>query len=151
MKKLLIIALLLISISIIAQEKHTSVMLGYKSIEVSASYTVESELVFGLALSATQSGIVEKRANNNDLNRHEFKNDVIPAAFFLIGGKFDKFTMIGKLGGAYLEQKINNKPDSQKFYYGVGVIFDYQFENGYSIRSSYDNVSGPLVGVGFNF
>lgn len=126
-------------------------MLGYKSVELSASYTIESELVLGLAISATQSGIVEDRANRNDLNHHDFKNDIVPAAFFLIGGKFDNFTMIGKLGGAYLEQDINYKSDSQKFYYGVGVIFDYRFKNGYSIRTSYDNVSGPLAGIGFNF
>lgn len=152
MKKLFLLAIL-VALQMNAQTNHTSIMLGYKSIEVSASHTIPCELSFGLALSVTDAQIVEKRANHNETNNytHKFKSDIVPAAFLLVGGQFDNFTIVGKMGGAYLEQDINNRPESKKYYYAVGVIFDYRFENNTSIRASYDNVSGPMVGVGFNF
>lgn len=157
LKYILIIAVILfISVALNkcqAQGKHTSIMLGYKSIELGASYTLENELVIGLSAQATESGLVEERANRNDmfLNKHDITISTVPALYFTIGGQFDNFTMTGKLGGAYLTQTINSKPDSQKYYPAVGIIFDYQFSNGYSIRASYDNVSSGMVGIGFNF
>lgn len=136
-----------------AQEKQFSVMSGYKALEVAATYThEETELVFGLSIVAVDSEMIEKRANNNDKGgRHIINSEYTPGAFGLIGAKFDDLSIIGKIGGAYIKQDINGKPEPQNIYMTFGIIFDLKVSNSTGLRVSYDGISGPLGGVGFNF
>jgi hypothetical protein len=150
MKKIIITIASLIPMLSVGQEgSQVGLMVGQQAVEVSASYTTEIELIFGGAVAVVNTGIAEKRANNNDRKTHDFKGDFVPAVFGLIGGKFDDFSMIGKLGTAYLEQDINGIPDSQNFYFTAGIILDYKILDSISIRASYDSVSGALIGASY--
>lgn len=136
----------------LSAQSQVSVMAGYKAIEVSGAYTAENELIFGLAISAVDSKMTQKRANTNDKgSNHEFKSDYTPAAFALIGAKFDELSIIGKIGGAYIKQEIDGKPEPQNIYLTVGVIIDYKISELTGIRVSYDAVSGPMAGISLNF
>lgn len=133
-------------------QSQLSVMTGYKAIEISGAYTAENELIFGLAISAVDSKMTQKRANTNDkVSNHEFKSDYTPAAFGLIGAKFDELSIIGKIGGAYVDQMINGKPEPKNIYLAVGVIIDYKVSELTGVRLSYDAVSGPMAGISLNF
>ena len=133
-------------------QSQLSVMAGYKAIEISGAYTAENELLFGLAISAVDSEITQKRANTNDRgSNHEFKSDFTPAAFGLIGGKFDDLSIIGKIGGAYIKQEINGNSEPQNIYLAAGVIIDYKVSELMGLRVSYDAVSGPMAGISLNF
>lgn len=156
MKNLNFTYLLIISLTSLvtsAQSSNVSVMAGYKAFEVSASYLDhETELSFGLAITAVSSDLVEKRANRNDVNKnvHEFNTKITPAAFGLIGGQFDELTIVGKLGAAYVDQDIN-KERTKDLFFAVGVIFDYKIRDNLAVRASYDNVAGPMAGITFHF
>lgn len=147
MKTLLL--LLVLPLFTIAQSNQIAIMGGYKTGEISASYTAENELIFGLAVSITDSKIAEKRANIKDLNHHDFNDKVIPNVFGLIGGKFDNLSLIGKLGAAYVNQNINNIPEPKKYYFTVGMAIDYKVSDLIGLRGSYDSVSSLLLGVSF--
>lgn len=149
MKKIIITIVALIPMLSMGQESQVGLMVGQQAVEVSASYTSRKEVIFGGAVAIASSGITEKRANKNDIKKHKFKGDFIPAVFGLIGGQFDELSIIGKLGTAYLEQEINDIPDSQKFYLTAGIIFDYKISESISIRASYDSVSGALIGASY--
>jgi len=136
-----------------AQDRKVSVMAGYKAFELSATYTdEETELIFGGSASIVDSGISEKRANTNDKGKiHRFKGDVVPAAFALIGAKFDELNIIGKFGGAYVNQTINGKHESQNIYIAFGVAIDYEVSDQIGIRASYDSVNAVMAGLTFKF
>ncbi|URM37167.1 hypothetical protein [Flavobacterium anhuiense] len=135
-----------------AQEKQFSILAGYKSLEGGFTYTdEESELIYGIAASLMDSKTSEKIANFHDTSKHNFKGDVVPAAFGLIGAKFDKVKLIGKIGFAYLEQEINNIPDHQKFYFAFGLAYSYEFDNEISVIGSLDSVNAVMAGASFKF
>lgn len=150
---IILIIALLSAFAINAQERKLSIMAGYKAIEFGATYTDgETELIFGGAISLVSSDIVEKRANTNDKGKiHNMTGKFVPAAFGLIGAKFDELSIIGKLGGAYVEQTINGKIEDRKFCYAIGVILDYKLSEIVSLRVSYDNVNAPMAGIGIEF
>lgn len=122
---------------------------GYKALSLGYTYQNEDFLNFGVSASVVESRIVEKRANRNDTSKkvHDFNSDVVPALFGEIGATFDKFTITGKLGAAYLNQSINNIQENQKLYYAVGVRFEYEINDSVGIIGSWDNVNSGMVGV----
>ena len=133
-----------------AQEKQFSVLAGFKALEMSFSYIAENELIYGIALSAVDSKLSQDIANFHDGGKtHDFKGEIVPAAFGLIGGKFDKVKVIGKIGAGYVDQKINNVPEKQKFYLAFGFAYSYEFDNGVAIIGSCDSVNAALLGVSF--
>lgn len=146
----LIIIISLFSNYMISQETKISAMAGYKSLEVGFTYLdEETELIYGVSASAVDSKVSEKRANNNDKGKHhEFKGDVTPAMFFNIGGKFEKLSLIGKLGGSYVEQKINKDPTKDLFL-AFGLIAEYEISETIALRGSYDSVNSFLIGASF--
>lgn len=133
-----------------AQETKISAMAGYKSFEVGFTYLdEESELIYGVSASVVDSKVSEKRANNNDKGKHhEFKGDVTPAMFFTIGGKFEKLSLIGKLGGSFVEQEINKNPTKDLFL-AFGLIAEYEISETIALRGSYDSVNSFLIGASF--
>lgn len=146
-KSITLLTLFLGTLSINAQEVHLTA--GYKAAEIGYSYVAENELIFGLSVSAVDSKLTEKRANNNDHGKtHSFHNKYTPAAFGLIGGEFEEFSIIGKMGAAYLNQSIDGIAEPQKIYFAVGIMFDYKISNVLSIKAGYDNVNSVMVGVG---
>jgi hypothetical protein len=144
------ILILLFPLLTIAQSKQIAIMGGYKAAEISISYTAPNELIYGLALSGVNSKVAEKRANNNDLNNHKFNNKYIPNIFGLIGAKFNNISIIGKLGTAYINQNINNIPESQKYYFTTGIAINYKVSENIGIKTSYDNINSLLLGVTFH-
>lgn len=121
---------------------------GYRTVEVGYTYNVEEFLNFGLSTSVSTSDMVEKRANTNDpyYSKHEFTSNLVPAVFGTVGATFDELTITGKMGGAYLEQKINDKTDTKRLWFAVGIRFEYN----HKISISYDNVNSVLVGYVIN-
>lgn len=148
MKTLFTTLVLMICLNANSQSVHT--MAGYKSAEIGYTYTdEETELIFGFSVSAVDSKLAEYRANRNDRGKiHEFKDQFTPAMFFLVGGKFDKLSIIGKLGGSNVKQDINGIKDEKYVYFAAGIIFDYQVSEKISVRGSYDSVNSAMVGVG---
>jgi hypothetical protein len=147
MKKLIVV-LSLFSLTVVGQTSdQLGVMLGEKCIELSGTKTVSNGMIFGGAVSVISSSITERRANNHDINKHDFKGDYVPAVFGLIGGEFGNFSMIGKLGSAYLEQEINSEMDSQKFYFVAGITFDFKVSDGLALRTSFDSINGLMAGI----
>lgn len=134
-----------------SQNSRIGCMFGYKAIEINYDYQNEDFLNFGVAISAVESSIVEKREERNDIyiKDYEIKNDYVSALFFTVGGTFDKFTITGKLGSAYLDQKINEIKDDKNFYLAVGCRFEYKVQERLSITSSYDNVNSLIVGINY--
>lgn len=150
MKTLLTSLLIIIYLNVNAQQEKGSLMVGNKAFELSYIYENEEGLGFGLAGSIVHSGLTEKRANKNDhFNEHEFTSKVTPAVFALISGNFEEVTIIGKIGTAYVDQKINGIPDSKKLYFAVGIAFEVPVTEEISIRAEYDNVNSVLIGMGF--
>lgn len=149
-KRLLATALLVPFIAT-AQDSKIGSMFGYKAIEINYDYQNEDFLNFGVAISAIESSMVEKREERNDvyIKDYEIENSYVPALFFTVGGTFDKFTITGKLGSAYLDQKVNEIKDDKNFYLAVGCRFEYQVKERLSITSSYDNVNSLLVGINY--
>lgn len=147
-KRTVLALIILISLNIHGQETKISAMAGYKSFELGFTYLAEeSELIYGVSASVVDSKVSEKRANNNDKGKHhEFKGDVTPAMFFNIGGKFEKLSLIGKLGGSYVEQKINKEPTKDLFL-DFGLIAEYEISETISLRGSYDSVNSFLIGA----
>lgn len=134
-----------------AQSKQVNAMVGYKALELSAAYVAPNELIFGLAVSATDTEMTEKRANRNDRGTtHDFNGDYTPAAFGLIGGQFEELSIIGKLGASYVDQAINGE-QTKDLYFAVGIAFDYKVKEDLSFRVSYDNVAGPMAGLTLHF
>lgn len=123
-----------------------SIMVGNKSLELGYTYKTEG-LNYGVAISTVDSKLVEKRANNNDINSHEFTSSYTPAVFGLIGATFEKLTITGKLGGSYVEQEINAEKDSQNIFFAAGVNLGYQI-NKMELKLSYDNVNSIMLGIG---
>lgn len=127
-----------------------ALMTGEQATELSLTYT--HTMVLGGAVSIVSSKFVEKRANKNDGSTvHKFNTKITPAVYGLIGGEFEDFSIIGKLGASYIDQDINGKPDSQKIYFAVGMVFDYKISDVTGLRASYDNVAGAMVGVTIHF
>lgn len=124
-------------------------MVGNKSAEISITHT--DELVLGLAFSETDSKVMEYRANATKMNKYEFHSNYTPAVFLLLGGDFDYLSMIGKLGAAYVNQSINGVVDDEKLYLAAGFAIDVDLNEYLGARASFDNVSGALIGVTFNF
>jgi len=132
-------------------QTQASAMVGYKSAELSFAYEAENELIFGAAVSATATDVTEKRANRNDRGTvHQFNGSFTPAVFGLIGGKFDELSIIGKIGGAYVDQSINGKPTKDLFL-ALGIAVEYKISDAIGLRGSYDSVAGPMAGVTFHF
>ena len=142
MKKLI----LLLLITTATQAQSISALVGYKAAEV--NFKIEKELIYGIGLSITDANLVAKRANKNDgaRNIHKANTNIMPSLFFLIGANFDEITIVGKLGGAYFNQSINGKDESQKFYRSVGVQLGYN-----NILASYDSSNSIMIGYNFNF
>lgn len=126
-------------------------MAGYKSFELGFTYLDEEiELIYGVSASVVDSKLAEKRANRNDIGKvHEFNGKAVPAVFGLIGAKFDDLSIIGKIGGAYLNQTINGKLEPQKAYLAFGLVVDYKITDTIGLRGSYDSVNSALIGVSF--
>lgn len=129
--------------------RQVSAMVGLSSIELSAQYT--HTMIYGAAVSLTDSKDIERRANVNSYEKHELKTKYTPAVFGLIGGEFEELSIIGKLGAAYIDQIRNGKDEKQKLYFAVGIIFDYKLNDAIGIRGSYDNVAGPMIGTTIHF
>lgn len=125
-----------------------SIMVGNKSFEIGYTYKTEG-LNYGISVSTVDSDLVEKRANNNDISKHDFNSSYTPAVFGLIGATFDKVTITGKLGGSYVEQEINSQKDSQNLFFAAGVNLGYQI-NKMQLQLSYDNVNSVMLGIGLN-
>lgn len=127
-----------------------SVMIGENAVELSATYT--HTLIGGFAIQVVDSKVSERRANKNDHGtNHDFTTKYTPAVFGLIGGEFEEFSMIGKMGCAYVDQNINKKPDDKKLFFAVGIIFDYKVFENVGVRASYDNVAGAMIGTTLHF
>lgn len=151
MKTLFASLLIIVYLNVNAQSSQASVMVGYKSAELSFAYEAESELVFGAAISATASDVTEKRANNMDQGKvHKFKGDLTPAVFGLIGAKFEDLYIIGKIGGSYVDQTINGKP-TQDIFLALGISAEYKITDAVGLRGSYDSVGGAMAGLTFHF
>lgn len=151
MKKLIKILILFIPALTLAQSQ-IHVQAGFKAIEVGYTYQNEDFLNFGVSVSAVDADIVEKRANTNDPYKkvHQLNSDLVPAVFGTVGATFDNFTITGKMGAAYLNQSINNVADAQKIYWGIGIRFNYKFENNLSLVGGYDNINSGMLGIAFN-
>jgi len=152
MKKLATLALILIYLNVNSQSQiHASA--GYKAIEIGYTYQNEEFLNFGFSASVVDAGTVEKRANKNDVNRniHDFESDVVPALFGEVGGAFDSITITGKIGTAYLDQRINSIQEKQKLYLAVGMRFGLKVSENVQINAGYDNINSALAGLTFNF
>lgn len=133
-----------------AQTDKGSLSVGDKTIEFGYIRENEEGLGFGAAVSIVHSGLVEKRANKNDhFNEHELVSKVTPALFGLISGNFEEVTVIGKIGGAYINQNINGIRDNKKLFFAVGIAFEVPVTEEISVRAGYDNVNSVLIGVGF--
>lgn len=152
MKTLFSLLLIIICLNVNAQEKQISFMGGYKTIELGYSYTTEeSESIYGFTISAVDSKTASKRANKNDKGKiHEFKGDYVPAAFALIGAKFDDLNIIGKLGFTYVDQTIN-KEQSKDVFLAAGLIVDYKLNSNFGARASYDSVNAVMIGISLKF
>lgn len=145
MKKLVLVFLLLPLLSF--AQNQIDVLVGYKAVEVNYSIRTET-LNYGLGLSAVDSQLVEKRANNNDLYyNHRLTQSYTPAVFGLIGGQFEEFQMVGKVGTAYIKQNINDKKDDKHFYLAVGIEFGYDLNDSIGIKASFDNVNSFMGGL----
>lgn len=153
--KLTAIAIFIVTIvfAMINDAKAQSVhgMFGYKSAEIGYTYLdEETELIFGFSVSAVDSKLAESRANRNDKgNIHEFQDQFTPAMFFLIGGKFDEFSIIGKLGGSNVKQNINGIKDEKYVYFATGIMFSYDLSDKISLLGSYDSVTSAMCGVSY--
>lgn len=147
-----IIAFLIITMfqSCYGQETKISAMAGYKSFEVGFTYLdEETELIYGVSASVVDSKLAEKRANNNDKGKiHEFNGKVVPAVFANLGARFDRFSLIGKIGGSYVSQSINKEPTKDLFL-ALGLIAEYEISDRIGLRASYDSVNSALIGVSF--
>ena len=144
MKKLLFILLFpLISMA----QSQVDVMAGYKAVEVNYFLRTES-LNYGLGVSLVDSGLVEKRANNNDIfYDHKFTQSYTPAVFALVGGQFEEISIVGKLGSAYVEQQINGVPDSKHLFLAVGIEIGYDLSERFGVKGSFDNVNSLMAGL----
>ena len=144
MKTLLLLLLTTICYS---QDNQVSLLIGEMSLETSFQIKTEG-LNYGLALGIVNSNVAEKRATRNDRPKvHSFTTKVTPFAFGLIGATFDKLTITGKVGTAYVEQKINNVRDNQNLFLAVGINAGYRINN-LEILMGYDSVNAVTVGVG---
>lgn len=133
-----------------AQETKISAMAGYKSFELGFTYLdEETELIYGVSASLIDAKFSESIANFHDTSEHNFKGDVVPAAHFLIGARFEKLIFIGKLGGAKITQTINGKSEPQNIYLSYGLIVGYEFEKGLSFVGSIDAVNAVMCGIQF--
>lgn len=148
---LIIAAILFISVALNkCQAQQMQVLVGYKSLEIGYTYTdEETELIYGVSISCVASDIAEKRANKNDKGKlHEFNGTIVPAVYGLIGAKFDRLNIIGKIGGSYVSQSINNEPTKDLFL-ALGLMASYSVNERYSLIGSYDSVSSVQMGVSF--
>lgn len=127
-----------------------SVMGGIKAGEISVTYT--HSVVLGLAASIVSSSQVEKRIKNNGFGqKSEIQTSKVPTVFGLIGGEFENLSMIGKIGGVYVDQKVSGVQDPKKLYLAVGMEFSYKINDVIALRASYDNINSILVGGTINF
>lgn len=151
MKKILISLFILSVASTNAQDLKLS--LGYKSIEVGATKTLESELIFGGAVSITDTHQIEKRANQFS-QIHKIYDKAIPTTFALLGAKFNRFSMIGKVGACYINRQDvteNNvtEPYNHKFFLAVGMQLMYMVSDRIGVSGSFDNVNSAMVGINY--
>jgi hypothetical protein len=121
---------------------------GFKSLELGTTITnEESELIYGVSASVVDSKASQDRANNNDKGKHhEFNGDVVPTCFGLIGAKFDRLNIIGKIGGAYVSQSINNEPTKDLFL-ALGIMASLKVSNSTPLVLSYDSVNSVQLGI----
>lgn len=139
--------------SCIAQSSSQLIILGgYKSVELGYIQEDPEFLNFGVSVGIQDAKIAERRANVNDIYKkvHQFNDKVIPVGFALVGASFSPITITGKLGCAYLSQRINTIQDNQKLYFAVGVIVSHELNDRLSILGSYDNVSSLQIGINYN-
>jgi|SRR6478736_1105617 len=123
---------------------------GFKSFEIGITITnKESELICGVSASIVDANVSEKRANTNDKGKHhEFNGVVVPACFILTGAKFEKLNIIGKIGGSFVSQSINNEPTNDLFL-ALGIMASYDVDERFSVIGSYDSVNSVQLGVSF--
>lgn len=147
MKTLLTTLLIILYLNVSAQTK-INALAGFKSFELGTTITdEESELIYGVSVSAVDAGVSEDRANRNDKGKnHEFRNDIVPALFLNIGGKFDNLSIIGKIGSSYVEQKINNEPTKDLFL-ALGIMASLKVSNSTGLVLSYDSVNSVQFGI----
>lgn len=147
MKTTFTLLLYLLPIIVLSQSNQLSLSIGYKSLEISTTYTAPNELIYGIALAVTDSKLAENRANKKDINIHKFNDKYITGIFGLIGGKFDNLSIIGKLGTAYINQNINNIQESQKYYFTAGLSIEHKISETLALKSSYDSLNSLLLGI----
>jgi len=145
MKKLILVLFLLPMLSF--AQNQVDALVGYKAVEVNFSVRTET-LNYGIGVSAVDAQLAEKRANDNDMfYNHRFTQSYVPAVFGLLGGQFDEFQMVGKIGTAYVKQNINDKKDDKHFFFAVGVEFGYDINDTIGIKASFDNVNSFMGGL----
>lgn len=129
-----------------AQQIHA--LAGYKSLEIGYTYTdEETELIYGVSVSGVDANTAERRANINDKGViHEFNGSVIFTGYGLVGAKFDRLNIVGKIGIAYVSQKINNEPTKDLFL-ALGLMASYSISERYSLCASYDSVNSVQAGI----
>lgn len=149
MKKLIFIFLLLPLMSM--AQSQIDVMAGYKAVEVNYFLRTES-LNYGLGISAVDSKLVEKRANNNDIfYDHDFTQSVTPSVFALVGGQFEEVSIVGKMGASYVKQNINGIYDTDKhLFLAVGIEIGYDITPELGFKGSFDNVNSFMAGLIIN-
>jgi hypothetical protein len=140
MKKLILLILFTVSL----QAQTITPYIGYRALEL--DFKIEKTLIYGVGVSIVDADLVAKRATKNDgaFKVHNANTDLVPSLFFLIGANFDGFQIIGKLGGAYFNQMINNEQEVQKIYRSVGVQVGYR-----KILISFDSSNSLMVGYNF--
>lgn len=153
MKKILVGLFVLAGVNINAQDVKLS--LGYKSVELGVSKTLtDSELIFGGAISLTDSEQIAKRANQFG-QEHKIYDKAIPTVFALMGAEFDRLNIIGKVGACYInrqdvtEYNGVTEPYNKKYFLAVGINIMYMVSDKIGISGSYDNVNSAMVGINY--
>lgn len=155
MKKLICFALvayvvLFAAINNSFAQSNINLSLGYKTVEIGLTKTLDSEIILGGSFSLTNSKVIEDRINSVDVNYiHTFNSKYTPTIFGLLGAKFDRLNMIGKVGASYVDQNINTVKDDKHLYLAVGIQLIYEVSNSFGISGSFDNVNSFMAGINY--
>lgn len=159
MRKLFLLSILFSS-SFFAQNINLSG--GYKTVELGLTHTLESEILLGGSIAMTDTKVIVSRANIADVGSYLHKENTkyTPTVFGLIGGKFNRIHVLGKLGLTYLDQsicKINDSrqtdgtfiKDSRHLYVAMGFQASYYITDRFGINGGFDNVNSGTLGINF--